>query len=206
MSIKTPALKASPSASCRHLARLCLVLAGALFGAQTMPAHAQCTQSAQNGCVELSASPAQDTIAVPPNIVLMLDDSGSMTWDIMPDYAYVAGTQAAPWGVNTSLVNSDDNGVYYNPNSDYTPPPKADGLTRYPDADFANAWVNGFDTSDPKVNLATYRGYHEIRTATSYGGVRYSNSLPTNTGSWVNRPGCPSGWAWSGCMRCRWGK
>lgn len=198
MSIKTPALKASPSASCRHLARLCLVLAGALFGAQTMPAHAQCTQSAQNGCVELSASPAQDTIAVPPNIVLMLDDSGSMTWDIMPDYAYVAGTQAAPWGVNTSLVNSDDNGVYYNPNSDYTPPPKADGLTRYPDADFANAWVNGFDTSDPKVNLATYRGYHEIRTATSYGGVRYSNSLPTNTGSWVNRPGCPSGWAWSG--------
>jgi type IV pilus assembly protein PilY1 len=197
MSIKPPALKTP-----LHSTHLGLVaLAGLMLAAVLVPsgdASAQCTQSAQNGCVELSASPAQDTVAVPPNIVLMLDDSGSMTWDVMPDYGYISGTQSSPWGINTSLVNATDNGVYYSPTSDYTPPPKADG-TRYPNADFDDAYVNGFDTGSNQVNLSTYRGRYEIRTATSYGGVRYSYPLKLKSSSWNARnKNCPSGWAWSG--------
>ncbi|MCB1568345.1 MAG: hypothetical protein KDI69_05950, partial [Xanthomonadales bacterium] len=197
MSIKTPALKTPLQST--HLGLV--TLAGLMLAAVLMPsgdASAQCTQAAQNGCVELSASPAQDTVAVPPNIVLMLDDSGSMTWDVMPDYGYISGTQSSPWGINTSLVNATDNGVYYSPTSDYTPPPKADG-TPYPNADFDDAYVNGFDTGSNQVNLSTYRGRYEIRTATSYGGVRYSYPLKLKSSSWVARNNnCPSGWAWSG--------
>ena len=194
MSINPAALRTAHKTSRNWLAAACVVFTGALFALLAPAAAAQtCTQSAQNGCVELSASPAQDTVAVPPNIVLLLDDSGSMTWDIMPDYAYLAD-QSVDWG----LVNSEVNGVYYNPNSDYTPPPKAGG-SRYPDAAFDNAWINGFNTSSSKVNLSTYRGYHEIRTATSYGGVRYTMALHNRTATWgstINN--CPSGFSWSG--------
>jgi type IV pilus assembly protein PilY1 len=69
-----------------------MVLALTLVAGLTTPfvllprAHAQaattplpCTETNQNGCTELSPTPPQDTVAVPPNIVLMLDDSGSMS-------------------------------------------------------------------------------------------------------------------------------
>src|SRR3546814_13792124 len=86
----------------------------------------------------------------------MLDDSGSMAWDVMPDWGYLSSTSA------DALVNSDVNGVYFNPTVTYTPPVKADGIS-YPNADFANAPVNGFKSVGTKLDLSTYAGSSATR-------------------------------------------
>ncbi|KZC19786.1 MULTISPECIES: pilus assembly protein [Rhodanobacter] len=88
---------------------------------------------------------------LPPNIVLMLDDSGSMAWDVMPDWNYLSSTSA------DALVNSDVNGLYFTPTVTYVPPLKADGSS-YPDAAFDSALVDGFNSSSTKVDLSTYDG------------------------------------------------
>ncbi|AGG88400.1 pilus assembly protein [Rhodanobacter denitrificans] len=88
---------------------------------------------------------------LPPNIVLMLDDSGSMAWDVMPDWNYLSSTSA------DALVSSDVNGLYFTPTVTYVPPLKADGSS-YPDAAFDSALVNGFNSSSTKVDLSTYDG------------------------------------------------
>jgi type IV pilus assembly protein PilY1 len=106
--------------------------------------------------------------ALPPNIVLMLDDSGSMAWDVMPDWSYLSSTSA------DALVNSDVNGVYFNPTTTYTPPIKADG-TSYANADFNSALTNGFDSSSTKVDLSSYDGSSDVsRNGTSKSDLGYS--------------------------------
>src|SRR3546814_16765680 len=99
----------------------------------------------------------------------MLDDSGSMAWDVMPDWGYLSSTSA------DALVNSDVNGVYFNPTVTYTPPVKADGSS-YPNADFANAPVNGFKSGGTKVTLSTYDGSRN----TSWSGA-YSSGFSYNS-------------------------
>jgi type IV pilus assembly protein PilY1 len=109
-----------------------------------------CTEGNHNGCTELSATPPEDMQAVPPNLVLMLDDSGSMSYDYMPDWGYLSDTSA--WGVRNSAINS----VYYDPATIYTPPPKADG-TLYPDSPgLTNAYMDGFTDATPK-DVRSYR-------------------------------------------------
>lgn len=153
---------------------------------------APCTQAGQNGCTELSASPPQDTVAIPPNIVLILDDSGSMLWDFMPDYGYITDTS-----YDGGLVSNAVNGVYYNPDTTYSPPPKADG-TPYPNATFNSAWMNGFNTAGTTVDISTYRGRWDYDSGNSVGGVMYSTALPKKGASATAKSGCPSGWTASG--------
>lgn len=54
------------------------------------------------------------TSAVRPNLMFVLDDSGSMGWDFMPDWANVSD--------QTLFRNSGFNGVAYNPAVVYNPP------------------------------------------------------------------------------------
>ena len=109
--------------------------------------------------VSLDQSPLIIQKPVPPNLVLMLDDSGSMGSDYMPDTA--------------SGVNSATNGTYYNPNTVYTPPKKADG-TSYPNASFPVAWRNGFNTGEGTTNIQKYQtGYKYYKQ--SSGTVSYGN-------------------------------
>ncbi|TAL97561.1 MAG: hypothetical protein EPN69_03050, partial [Rhodanobacter sp.] len=69
-----------------------------------------CTEGNHNGCTELSATPPEDIQSVPPNLVLMLDDSGSMGWDYMPDWDYLAldsnGNQPSNWNPNNAGVRA----------------------------------------------------------------------------------------------------
>ncbi|OIQ77365.1 neisseria PilC protein [mine drainage metagenome] len=74
------------------------------------------------GATTIDQSPLIIAKPLPPNIVLMLDDSGSMAWDTMPDYGYLTSTDLVK-GMRNSAVN----GVYYNPTITYLPPPKVDG-------------------------------------------------------------------------------
>ena len=76
--------------------------------------------------IPLANSP---TITIQPNLLFVLDDSGSMGWNYMPDYVSSYS--------NLSLFqNSSFNTVYYNPSVRYVPPAFFDAgglnVTQYP--------------------------------------------------------------------------
>ncbi len=87
-----------------------------------------------------------------PNVMFIMDDSGSMGWTHMPDdvtdFMRTGGAEA--YGYRSSQCN----GVYYNPNVVYNAPIRGDG-TSYPDSTFTSAWINGYDTGLGSVNLST---------------------------------------------------
>ncbi|HIV73173.1 MAG TPA: PQQ-binding-like beta-propeller repeat protein [Candidatus Aquabacterium excrementipullorum] len=84
---------------------------------------ALCAAQAHSAVTDIATSPLQTSTAtlVKPNIFFILDDSGSMYWDFMPDWA-------EDYKSTTALVrNSRFNGVFYDPAVTYTPPVKYDG-------------------------------------------------------------------------------
>jgi Tfp pilus tip-associated adhesin PilY1 len=101
------------------------------------------------GLVSLATSPLTQSVTsdVMPNLMFVLDDSGSMDWDYMPDQAQ---NFSGSYGFNSSQCN----GTYYNPAITYTPPLKSDG-TSYPNSSFTAAIRDGFDSASGTVNLNT---------------------------------------------------
>ncbi len=97
--------------------------------------------------VNLATEPlAQSTSStVKPNLLFVLDNSGSMGWTFMPD---TANNFDGDYGYHSSQCNN----VYYNPAVTYTPPVKAD-KTSYDNASFTAARDNGFDTASTARNL-----------------------------------------------------
>lgn len=89
--------------------------------------------------IPLANSP---TVAIQPNLLFIMDDSGSMGWDYMPDWANTNDTFEMDASFNT---------IYYNPAIRYIPP--------------ANFTSSGLDT-------ATYPSQTGLNTATgaSYAG------------------------------------
>ncbi|NJA06801.1 hypothetical protein HC024_13875 [Methylococcaceae bacterium WWC4] len=145
--------------------------------------------------LDISDLPLFVTATMPPNIVLTLDDSGSMAWAYVPDG--ISGT-----GGNKRYKSSSFNALYYNPANTYLPPPKYNGgnckldssnpSTCYPNVSFTAAPINGFDTSKGTVNLSTnYRPTLEydpssssqsfVSTPSSGGAAFYYKFVPTNT-------------------------
>ncbi|MDD5365237.1 MAG: hypothetical protein PHR30_07850, partial [Gallionellaceae bacterium] len=119
--------------------------------------------SGHAGSYTLSDVPLYLTVGVPPNIILTLDDSGSMDNGYVPD------------GIS-STTNSKRyksayfNAMYYNPAITYNPPPKYDGKectidsadsdpTCYPNALFTAAPMNGFAVSNGTVNTVSTSNY-----------------------------------------------
>lgn len=103
--------------------------------------------------VALDQSPLIIQKPIPPNLVLMLDDSGSMGWDFMPDWGYLKNTSN-----NDALINSSNNGIYYNPSIEYLPPKYANGSSYPSYTNITSVKLNGFDTSSANINLTTYDG------------------------------------------------
>ena len=97
--------------------------------------------------VALATSPlaTSTTTAVKPNLLFVLDDSGSMSWTYMPD-------TADDFRGMTGYHSSQCNGVYYNPNITYKPPLTSAGIA-YSDASFTAAKDNGFDASSTARDL-----------------------------------------------------
>jgi type IV pilus assembly protein PilY1 len=94
---------------------------------------------------------SSSTALVKPNILFVLDDSGSMSWSHMPDSIFDDPGQAVNWQVTaegglgwTGLLdkvgyrNHLCNTIYYNPNIKYLPPRKANGAS-HPNALFTDA-------------------------------------------------------------------
>ncbi|WP_266169530.1 pilus assembly protein [Dyella subtropica] len=106
--------------------------------------------------------------AVAPNITLMLDDSGSMAWDFMPDAGYLTNATTDGNGDThvplTTLLDSALNGTYYNPAVTYSPPPKAalksDGSTDYYAASpgLGSAFIDGIQdqSAADEVDVTQY--------------------------------------------------
>lgn len=152
--------------------RIALLLSSALLMTST------CASAATT---DISSAPlaSSSSTAVKPNIMFILDDSGSMGWDYLPD----------------SVNNNDDkecyrnyayNGVYYNPDYTYTPPVYADG-TSYPNASYSAAKTNGFDASSSTTNLnsqfragddssGTQAYYHKYNAGTPTVGTCYADN------------------------------
>ena len=103
---------------------------------------------------DLSNGPVANTTAtlVRPNVLLALDDSGSMAWDYLPDDAdFNSGTGNGNEGVY-GYRSAQCNGVRYNPATNYLLPVKADG-TSYPNASTTSPLNDGYDSSNGTTPL-----------------------------------------------------
>ena len=104
--------------------------------------------------VALATSPltTSTTSTVKPNLLLVLDNSGSMDWDHMPDDASDAGSAVTFSFGYYGLRSNQCNQVYYDPTITYSPPVDAAG-TSYSNASFSGAWTDGFSTGAGTVDL-----------------------------------------------------
>lgn len=155
--------------------------------------------------VTIDTSPliVQPTLA--PDIMLMLDDSGSMAWDFMPDYSYLKDSSND--GIRDTVVN----GVYYNPSLTYSPPPKANGTSYYnASPDIVNAYNDGFldstavdvrSYSSPSTSNFNYYTTLTLSTNKSYAstcssGYTLTSGTPTYTciSNTTSTPTCSAGY------------
>lgn len=113
------------------------------------------TSAVQAAELSLSNVPLFVKDGVDPNIIVTLDDSGSMAFAYVPDG--IKGDRS-----KRRFKSAYYNPMYYDPNTVYVPPKKADG-TSY-STSFTRAWKNGFIpdvsgngsiTSTDYVNLST---------------------------------------------------
>lgn len=105
---------------------------------------------------------------VKPNIMFVLDDSGSMDSAHAPDDA---DNFLSKYGYKSSQCNS----IYYNPAIDYIVPKRADN-TSFPNATFTNALKNGYDSGDGSTDLRTqFRAHGSDSSQVAY-YYRYTGS------------------------------
>jgi len=97
--------------------------------------------------VDLADTPLFLTVDVPPNLLVTIDDSGSMSRGFTPDLCgnpndvCDSGSYGnlRPRYVKAAYFNP----IYYNPNIRYDPPKNAAGTALT--TSFTNAYINGFD-------------------------------------------------------------
>ena len=94
---------------------------------------------------DLAVSPIaqQTTTQIKPNVMFIMDDSGSMDNEYAPESV---STSNVCFGV--TAVNR----IFYDPSATYLPPLRADG-TSYADANFNSARSDGFNTSSSSTDL-----------------------------------------------------
>lgn len=153
-----------------------------MLGAIIAPVHA---------AVSVEQQPLTIQKPLAPNLTLMLDDSGSMAYDYMPDWNYLANT------TDNGARNAANNGTYYNPAVTYTPPPKADGSNYPASPGLTNAYNDGFLDSRT-VDITQYSGSYPYYTRFMFINTTTYDSTKTqeqgcnkgydlvNTGYWWN--------------------
>jgi Tfp pilus tip-associated adhesin PilY1 len=108
-----------------------------------------CALPALAGQVQLATMPLANstTSTVQPNLMLMLDDSGSMDWDYMPD-------EAKNFDTKYGYYSSQCNGTYFDPTITYEVPVNSAG-TPYAASNFTAAWRNGYNHTEGTVDLSS---------------------------------------------------
>lgn len=144
-----------------------------------------------NAAITLPTDPLTTNSRVPPNILFLLDDSGSMTWQYMynPAISSISGTgiNSGPTGDNRTRDSSYDtastnlnavydqsyvtNTVYYNPSIDYTPWTQADGSSMSGGASYGDVYTSA-NLATGSANLASStRTFYVPKTGTSAAGL-----------------------------------
>lgn len=115
---------------------------------------------AQAAVTDLATTPLviASSIAVRPNLMFVLDDSGSMGWTELPDSVW----EGSYYALDDCYKNSTYNRVYYNPNTTYTPGIASNG-TSLGNATFTAARDDGYHNYDSIVGTtdlsADFRAY-----------------------------------------------
>ncbi len=163
------------------LRRISLVLASLL----ATSAYPQLTDLSQTPLPTYSPTSGVD---VKPNVLFVLDDSGSMDWDFMPDWATLSNVQDDYRVSNYSSVPpylryaTGFNGLAYNPAIRYQPPAYFDSTgtrntTRYPSMT-GTSTTSGGDSSassaSPNWKAVPNDGY----------GVQSTNKTNLNNNAW----------------------
>jgi len=136
---------------------------------------------AQSAATDLADVPLAEasTVTVLPNIYFVLDDSGSMHWDHMPDdicgltsktdttcsanMCRSSGTDLKPCQKgDPPLYASNFNRVYYNPMINYTPPVNADGSSKTNYTTWTSVPNDGYRIQDKTGNTNLVTGYVEL--------------------------------------------
>lgn len=132
--------------------------------------------TASAATVSLASAPLaqSSSSSVQPNIMFVLDNSGSMSWTYLPD---ITDNFRGGYGYQSNQCN----GVYYNPNTTYAAPLKADS-TPYADAVFNDAYDDGFDTSTTKRDLnSAFIANRFVDAAANTNYISFGSYLKTGT-------------------------
>lgn len=134
----------------------------------------------------VSQQPLSLTEGVSPNLLVTLDDSGSMAWAYAPDDINTSTNRGRrAWRSNAF------NSMYYDPNTTYRVPKQVRMVsgevvvTDYPTPSFTSAPENGFASSSTKNNLSNQ--YRAQGSGTSFLSTCGSGIFPSNV--------CHSGYA-----------
>ena len=153
-------LKVTP----RHVARAAALLCASLALPYALPLMAATTE------IDNEPLATRPTVKAKPNLMVVLDTSGSMAWNYMPDSmteeracssAWIGGRWVETCTSRYGFRAAQCNGVAYDPEITYAPPKKYDG-TSYPDATYPTAKDDGYSGSSD-TNLSghyyyTYKG------------------------------------------------
>lgn len=110
------------------------------------------------------------TDVVKPNVMFIIDDSGSMASAYSPDDASFSSSK---YGAKSSHCN----GMYYDPTVTYIPPVNADG-TSFPNASFTAALPNGYLAA-----TSGWQGNNNPTDLTNSVYYTYKLTYPTDSGS-----------------------
>lgn len=129
-------------------------------------AYGACTPTPTNTC--LADQPIQSASNIKPNIMFILDNSGSMAWKVM---SKDTGTTDSSMNGENCYKNFQYNGVYYNPNVDYKAIIPVDYLNNpMPTQTFAAAsndpFISGSGTND--LRSKNYKVYSSHPVAYPY--------------------------------------
>lgn len=112
----------------------------------------------------ISQTPLSQATRVPPNIMFILDDSGSMEWDFMPG-AFNSGQVPKTSTSEIQLQAYDRNTLYYNPHITYRPWRKADG-SYFPDTPATAVYRSNAHASGSTTDLTNDdRVFHVLKPA-----------------------------------------
>lgn len=100
--------------------------------------------------VTINQTPLVVQQTLPPNVMLLLDDSGSMAREYMPDAGYLDDT--SDQGMQSASVNY----IYYDGNVTYEPPVKPDGTNYANITTFPDLPLDGFDNSSSTPDVTRY--------------------------------------------------
>lgn len=154
----------------RSLATLCAFSAGILAASPVWAAF------------DIPDSPLLTKARVPANLLIQLDDSGSMQWDFMPG-ASNSGQVPATTPVAIQLQTYTRNTLYYNPNITYQPWLTSVAGVRMPDKAYTDVFSDNVQSTGSLNLLGADRVFHvPMPNITDYADARqyYRYTLRTD--------------------------